>query len=196
MLTSFCISYDLMCIRPCGSLMLFASNTKLVATSNRSSCPRTESQLEMTLEMPPLSACANTACPASATPNCPMKPMSTVWPCTAVPDALADLTGAEQRFLCLNQPRAKVVCIMANSGRRVLLGHSFTVVSDLQQAVDTVLPRTQQQVHDSLFVAYRGTTDGPETIATLKKYRVRRSDIRRALLWLIAHKTSGWMKTA
>jgi len=107
--------------------------------------------------------------------------------CTSVPDALADLTEAEQRFLSLNQPGAKMVCIVANSGRRTLLGHSFTVVSDLQQAVDTVLPRTTQQVNDSLFVAYAGPTDGPEKIATLKKYRVRRSAIRRALLWLIAH---------
>ena len=61
---------------------------------------------------------------------------------------MADLTVAEQRFLSLNQPGAKMVCIVANSGRRVLLGRSFTVVSDLQQAMYTVLPRTMQQVYD------------------------------------------------
>jgi len=57
----------------------------------------------------------------------------------------------------------------------------------LQQAVGVVRPCTKQQVCDSLFVGYAGPTDGPEKIATLKKYRVRRSAIRRALLWLIAH---------
>jgi len=68
--------------------------------------------------------------------------------CTSVPDALADITGAEQKFLSHNQPGAKMVCIVANFGRRTLLGRSFTVVSDLQQAVDTVLPRIKQQVYD------------------------------------------------
>ena len=92
--------------------------------------------------------------------------------CTSVPDALPDLVEAERRFLYLNQPGANMVCIAANSGRRTLFGHSFTIFSDLQQAVDTVLPRTKQQVHDSLFVVYVGPADRPEKIATLRKYRV------------------------
>ena len=100
---------------------------------------------------------------------------------------LAACTEAEKRFLCLNSPGAKLICIGKSPGRSSMVGHSFCVVNDLQMAVDAVFPRSLKAVQDEFVVAFAGEDDSPEAIAALTKYRIRRSVIRAALEWLIAH---------
>jgi hypothetical protein len=83
-------------------------------------------------------------------------------------------------------PGAKMVCVTANSGRRTLQGSSFTTINNLSELVKRVVfPGDPTNPEEMLFVVYAGPNDSPEAIAGMKRYKIRRSAVRDALLWLI-----------